>query len=72
MVARNLLPVSAQVLLTADNAASTVLKVPSTGHKAITEMLCLLRHSGLMESTVCGVRISYCSCSGTEHQPQVT
>lgn len=69
MVAKNLLPVSAQVLLTADNAALTVLKVPSMGQRVIPEMLCLLRHSGLMESTVCGVCISYCSCSGTEHQP---
>lgn len=53
MVVRNLLSVSAQVLLTAANAASTVLKVLSAEQKVILETFCLLRNSPLLGSTVC-------------------
>lgn len=71
MVARNLLPASAQVLLTADNAASTVLHVLSSGQKVIMEMFLPFKKQPVDGSTVRRVCVNYCSCSGTKHRPQI-
>lgn len=53
-MARNLLPASAQVLLTADTAASTVLHVLSPGQKGIMETVLPFKKQPVDGSTVCG------------------